>query len=239
MDKLKQWVALTVVGVLAILAGGWFLLISPKKSDASDLNLQATTKEQANAMLVTQLATLKAQAKDLPHQQAVLAAVAAKVPDNPALPALIRALNKAAAEAGVELVSMAPGAPKALAAPTAAAPVTPAGTTGVTGSVASPAGAVAPRSAAAGVLNSIGVSLNVVGGYFQVEQFLDGLESLQRAFKVGGLTLAPGDNPLKPLGTGAAATSATGRSLTAAVTGTVYMATGRVSTAPAATTTAK
>ncbi len=37
MDKLKQWVALTVVGVLAIVAAGWFLLVAPKHSEADDL----------------------------------------------------------------------------------------------------------------------------------------------------------------------------------------------------------
>jgi len=31
MDKLQQWVALTVAGSLALLAAGWFLVISPKK----------------------------------------------------------------------------------------------------------------------------------------------------------------------------------------------------------------
>lgn len=251
MDKLKQWVALTVVGVIAILAAGWFLLVSPKRSDASDLDAQAQAKQAANAMLLTKLATLKAQAKDLPRQQAALAAVAAKIPDNPAMPALIRSLSKAAASAGVELVSIAPAnvtpvvstartgapvtptvgsAPVATSSGTSAAPVTP--------SAGSAAGSAAGSSATAGTLSSISVTLSVVGGYFQVEQFLDGLESLQRAFKVGSISMAPGDNPVKPAtgtSTGTSA-AASGRSLTAAITGLVYLAPGRATAASVPTT---
>jgi Tfp pilus assembly protein PilO len=235
MDKLKQWIALTVVGVLAILAAGWFLLISPKKSDASNLNAEAATKDQANSLLVTQLAMLKAQAKNVPAQQAAFAKVAAKIPDNPELPALIRALDRAAAAANVELVSIAPS-PATPVAPAAAAvtPTGPAGAKGGTGAT-TPTVAVA-SSAAAGTLNVLPVVVNVVGGYFQVEQFLDSLENLTRAFKVGTLSMTPGDNPLKPAPVGGTAATQSGKSLVATINGSVYLATGR-STAVATTPT--
>lgn len=238
MDKLKQWVALTLVGSLAILAAGWFLLVSPKRSEAADLNAQAADKQSANQQLESQLAILKAQAKQLPQQQAKLAAVAAKIPDNPALPALVRALTKAADDAGVELVSIAPSAPADLTAKPGAA-AAPAAPSAAAASTPTAAGAAAPAAAAPGVgtLKSIGLSLNVVGGYFQVEQFLDRLEGLTRAFKVTGFTLAPGANPTKP--DMAKETLDTGASLTAAVTGQVYMASGRAITAASAPTTSK
>src|SRR5437899_1530597 len=107
VDKLKQWVALTLVGVLAVLAAGWFLIVSPKRGEASDLRAKVTSQDSGNSQLQLKLAQLKAQAKDLPAQQATLAAVSAKIPDNPALPALIRALDAAANATGVELVSIA------------------------------------------------------------------------------------------------------------------------------------
>ena len=176
MDKMKQWIALTVVGALAILAAGWFLVVSPKRSHASELRTQASEQERANAQLQTQLATLKAQAKALPAQQAKLAAVAAKIPNNSALPTLVRALNDAADNVGVELVSVAPGPVTAVATAPAAAV-----TTAASGTAAVPA-----ASSAVGALQSIPMTLNVVGGYFQVAEFLDRLESLQRAFKVTG-----------------------------------------------------
>ena len=215
MDKLKQWIALTVVGVLAVLAGGWFLLVSPKHSDAAALRSQAAQQVSANASLQTQLAMLKAQAKNLPAQQAKLAAVAAKIPDNPALPSLVRALTKAADQTGVELVSLAPSQPIPVAG-------------GATATAVAPGGA-APVSGSAGQLQSIGLVLNVVGGYFQVEQFLDSVENLSRAMKVTNFVATPGGNPLKPT----AGTTATASTLSTTVTGTVYMATGRPTTAVA------
>jgi len=236
VDKLKQWVALTAVGCLAVLAAGWFLVVSPKRAEADDLATQATAQQSNNAGLQQQLAVLKSQAKSLPQQQARLAAVAVKIPDNPALPALIRALDTAADAAGVELVSITPSAPTALTAATGTTPV-------------APIGAIAPSragatSATTGLLASIGVTVNVVGGYFEMEQFLDALESLPRAFKVTAFTAAPGANPVKPppaaptgtAGAPAAAPAAAptddGRILTATVTGQVFLAAGRAAATP-------
>lgn len=235
--KMKQWVALSAVGVLAILAAGWFLLVSPKRGEAAKVRADVATQQGTNSSLQTQLAMLKAQAKTLPQQQATLARVAAKIPDNPALPALIRALSKAADDVGVELVSMAPGAPTAAAPgaatagrPAAATPVAPAatGAAPVTGLAAAPA----PASFSPGVLTTIPLSINVVGGYFQIEQFFDRLENLARATKVTGFTMSPGANPMKPQSSNQA--TATGNTLTTAVTANVYMAVGRGSVPAAA-----
>ena len=225
MDKLKQYVALTVVGCLAVLAAGWFLLVSPKRSEASEAQLAADAQVTANSALRTQIEVLKAQAKNLPKEQAKLAAVAAKLPSSRAMPALIRALTTAAEDAGVELVTLAPGA-TAVAAPAAAAPVAPAA--GAEG--AAPAAPVAPAApaAAAGQLGTIPVTLNVVGGYFQVQQFLANLEDLKRAIRFTAVNLAPGANPIKPAAAGANVED--GRTLAATLTGQVFQVVG----APAA-----
>jgi type IV pilus assembly protein PilO len=250
-SKMKQWVALTVVGVLAVLAAGWFLLVSPKRSEASQVRAEVTSQESTNSGLQTQLAMLKAQAKTLPQQQAKLALVAAKIPDNPALPGLIRALSTAADDAGVELVSLAPGAPTpvvaAAAAPTTGAPGTtgttaarPAGAAPVGGTPARLSGSAPSTTFSAGVLTAIPLTINVVGGYFQVEQFFDKLEELTRAAKVTAFTMTPSTNPLKPQsGTGNLAE--TGKVLSANVTANVYMAVGRGTTtaAPAGPATLK
>jgi Tfp pilus assembly protein PilO len=223
MDKMKQWVALATLAAVAILAGGWFLVISPKRADAAALQTDAANKRVSNQQLTTQLAMLKAQAKDLPKQQAKLAAVAAKIPDSPAEPALVRALTDAADEAGVELISISPGSPTAVSAAPAATTTTAAGATTPTGAVG---------AASVGSLQAIAVNLNVVGGYFQVAQFLDRLENLSRAFKVSSFALAPGLNPVKK---GQLQTAVdNGSSLSATIVGSVYMASGR--TAYSATT---
>lgn len=229
MDKIKQWVALTVVGCLGIMAAGWFLLVSPKKAEAADVREQAAAQEATNQGLRTKLDVLKAQAKDLPKKQADLARVAAKIPGDPGLPALIRALTAASTSAGVELVSVTPSAPApvvAVAAAAGAAPVAAPAAPAAAAPVAAPA-AAAPTTA--GALAAIPVAINVVGGYFEVSQFLANLENLPRAFRVTNLTLAPGASPTDK----AKATSTEdGSSLTSTITGTVYMAANRPAATP-------
>jgi Tfp pilus assembly protein PilO len=214
-SKMKQWVALAAVAALVLAAGGWFLLVSPKRADAAALRTQVGEKQQANQVLQTQIAALKAQAKDLPKQQATLAAVAAKIPNNGAMPTLIRSLNSAADDTGVELVSMAPTAPT----PVVAAAATGA-TTAATGT-ARPSGAAA---AAVGSLESVGVTLNVVGSYFQVAEYLDRLEGLARAFRVTTFAVVPGSNPVKP--SASQSTSDSGKVLSATITGLVFQTQG-------------
>ena len=240
MDKLKQWVALCVLGCLAVLAGGWFLLVGPERTEAADLRVQTATAQSGNESLRTQLAVLKAQAKDLPQQQAKLAAVAAKLPDDPALPSLVRALDSASGEAGVDLVSIAPGPAAPVVAAAAAVPAAPA-----PGAAPPPAGAPAAASAGApatsaaappagdGVLQAVPLQINVVGGYFQVQQFVSDLERLSRALRITALSLAPGTSPAA--GAGATASTDDGRSLSATLTAEVFLISGlRPVPAPAA-----
>lgn len=234
MDKLKQWVALTVVGCLGILAGGWFLLLSPKKAEAGAVREQALAQDATNATLRSDLEVLKAQAKDLPKKQADLARIAAKIPDNPALPGLIRSLTAAATSAGVELVSVTPGPPAAVvAAPAAGAPAAapaPAEAPAEPAAAAAPADPNAPAPAGpAGALATIPVTINIVGGYFEAAQFLANLENLPRAYRVTELTLAPGASPTAKE---QAASTVDGRSLTSTITGSVYLATNRPAATP-------
>lgn len=224
MDKLKQWVTIAVLASLVILAAGWFLLVSPKKDEAAALRVQAAEQVAANGVLETQLQVLRAQAKDLPKKQAELAAVSAKIPDNPSLPALIRALTEASTAAGVDFVSVTPGQPVA----PVAAPVQPRGAEPVTAQ-AGPTGPVPPVAGPAGTLATIPVGINVVGDYFDIAQFTANIENLPRAMRVVDLTVAPGVSPTAPKSSNP--TAEDGRSLSTTISGTVFMAVNR----PAAT----
>lgn len=222
MDKVKQWVALTAFLVMAVLAAGWFLLVSPQNAQAADLTAQADSQKAASATLRGQLAVLVEQAEQLPQQQAELAAVAAKIPGEASLPTLIRALTDAAQASGVELVSVAPGAPT---------PVTTAASTAVTAKATAGATAVAPAAvgapaAATGTLAAVPVTLSAAGGFYQVEQFLAALEDLPRAFRVSGLTVVPGADPVASKSATAADTTS-GKALITTITGQVFLAQGR------------
>jgi len=172
MEKMRQWMILTTLGVVGVMAAGWFLLVSPQRSHATELRGEASTVEQTTNGLRSQIAQLKQQQKGETAQQRELERIAAQIPDNPQLPTLIRELSAAAKDAGVSLESLAPGEP------TLATATTP-GTT---------------AAAATSPLASIQVTISVTGTYFNVESFMRSLEHLDRALKTTGLTLATASN---------------------------------------------
>src|SRR3954453_13954408 len=134
MGKSRQWATLTAVVCLAVLAAGWLLVIKPQRAQATSLQTQRQGVEDHNAQLRSQVAQLQQQQKGLPSQQKLLSQIATKIPDNPALPALIRQLSAAADGAGVNLMSLAPGQPAVTSAPVGAATTTTTASTSNTSS---------------------------------------------------------------------------------------------------------
>ncbi|GAC1323697.1 MAG: hypothetical protein NVSMB13_04010 [Mycobacteriales bacterium] len=224
-SNIKQLAALTVVATLAIAALGWFLLISPKNAQAAQLHTKATAQQATNATLRNELSILRTQGKNLVAQQARLADIATKVPDNPALPSLIRGLSDAADKAGVELVTIAPGNPVAVATTTTTPTVVAAP---AAGAAAPAAGTPAAAAAApASPLAEIPLTLTISGGFFPVEQFLANLEGLSRSFQVTGINAAPGTSPV------GAGKAKVGLPLQVSITGRTFMTPAVAATAPA------
>lgn len=199
MTQVRRWSMLTAVAILAVFALGWFLLIAPKRGEVSSLRSEAEAQEQANANLRGRIAVLKAQAADLPRQQARLAEVAVNLPPDPQLPTLIRTMSSAAAQSGAELLSLSPGVPVAVADPATAAQANPP--------------AAKPGSAQ---LAAVPVTVTAAGDYFEVEQFLNKIEGMKRVFLVTGIVVAPvtQTNPAPSPGT-----------VQASITGRVFMTT--------------
>lgn len=225
MTKLRQLWLLTALASVAILAGGYFLLVSPKASKAASLRDEAETQQQANNRLRAQIAQLNRQKKDLPKQQAELEKFAAKIPNNPALPSLIRSLSDAADNAGVELISLSPGTPALVATSV------PGGTTAAAAGSTTKSAATAPAAATLPIA-AIPVSVEVTGTYSQVSQFLSEIEGLPRAFLVNGFNVNPGDtSPRAAKDNGGKAYNGT---LTMSVTGQLYMTTKVAPVAPVA-----
>src|SRR4051794_31600468 len=175
MDKMRQWTMLTVVGVVAVLGAGWFLAVSPQRHHAAQLRSQAASQQSANSQLQSRVSQLQQQQKGLPAQQRRLNQIATKIPDNPALPALIRQLSAAADGAGVDLVSLSPATPTAFTPYGSTAPAT------ATSAVATPSTAGAPAP--------IPLPPTVQGSYYNVESFFDAIEKLPRAVLVPGWSM--------------------------------------------------
>jgi type IV pilus assembly protein PilO len=185
MTVTRKWSLLALLVVLAIFAAGWFLLISPKRSEAVELKNQTSAQDEANARLEQQIQVLMAQQEELPRQRARLALIRTQIPDNPALPALIRDLTAASRKVGASIEAMSPSPPVA-AAPTAQVPVA-----STTGSESAAPGAAAP---AASTLYQVPLTVDVSGSYFELEQFVNKLEGLKRSFLVTGFTVGESDS---------------------------------------------
>jgi Tfp pilus assembly protein PilO len=99
---------------LAVLLGGWFLFISPKKAQVADIRSEVSTQESTNNSLRSQVQALQVLQAKLPQQQASLAQMQSKVPNEAALPELLRTLNQAAIASGVKLTGVAPTPPAAI-----------------------------------------------------------------------------------------------------------------------------
>lgn len=167
MTRSVKWSAATAGLVVVLFVGAWFLLIAPQRAAAADLREQTVARESANVVLKQKIAVLKTQAQDLPKQRARLAAIAEHLPPTPALPTLVRNLDKQAKASGVVLKKLNPVVPmSAEPTTTTAVPVTP-----------------GPRAAASGpYLQSIALEMEVTGDFAQLEDFLYKTEDLRRSF---------------------------------------------------------
>lgn len=209
MTRTRQWTVGTALLVVLMLVAGWFLLISPKRSDAAELQTQTTAQMAQNASLQNQIAVLQSQAKNLPAQQAELAAIRQHLPDNPALPGLVRSLTDAAAKSGVTLVSLAPSTPAAAPAAKTTAPSGTSATAPATGT-----GQSAAAAAVGATLQMVPIVVTVTGSYYDTEQFLNKVEGLTRSFLVTGFSVAPAESQ--------AASGTTTGDLTMAIQGRVF-----------------
>jgi len=167
MTRTRKWSLLTALAVVVILLIGWFGLVAPKRSSADSLRNQAAAQEQQNNTLKAQIADLQAKQKNLPQQQAIIADVHQRIPQNPDLPALIRSLSSMASATGVDLHTLSPVQPVASTAIGSADAIGPNGET----------------------LQVITASMEVDGTYFNIERFLNKVESLKRSLLVTGLSL--------------------------------------------------
>jgi type IV pilus assembly protein PilO len=105
-------VILGVFGLVAIVAGGWFLLLSP-------VQLEVTALEARRQQLATELAQSRSQVAELQRfrrevaeLQAKLDGLKAKLPTEKETPALYRAVSEAAQSSGLGVSLFQPREPK-------------------------------------------------------------------------------------------------------------------------------
>lgn len=167
--RAARWYLGAGLSALLVLAAGWFLLVAPQRSNAEEIQASVEAQEATNRQTEAQIATLKAQFKDLPDIQKQTSAIRAKLPPVPGMPSLLRQMSTLAKTSGVTLVSVTPTQPAPLQVP---------GQTAAQASLDAPGG-----------VNQIPVSVAVTGRFANVRLFLSGVEKMQRAMLVTGLTI--------------------------------------------------
>jgi Tfp pilus assembly protein PilO len=110
----RATIAIAAVACLAVLAGGWFLLIKPARSDIAKTKAQTAQQQADNQSAQLQLASMRSIAKHLPAEQAELATLQKKVPSQVELPAILRSMQSLAISSGVHLTSFQPTVPSPL-----------------------------------------------------------------------------------------------------------------------------
>ncbi len=187
--KTRAWVAGTVVLSLLIAVAAWFLLISPKRAEAADIDAQTAQVAAQNDQSRARIASLKAEMTNMPKLQAERDALQNAVPATDRLNSVTRALTAAASANSMVLQSITPGSPAAIQAPAAATPAA-SGTASTATATASPTPAAS--SAVTGLVQ-IPLSVVVVGNYQNSEKLLQSLQTDfgGRDFLVTGLNIAP------------------------------------------------
>ena len=171
-SRTSRWSLGTALLCIILLVASWFLLISPRRADASAVRGQVTQADSQAAQLQMQIAQLKAEFAGLPKRRAELTAIKKQLPPKADIPTLVRDLQNLAAQTGVSLDSIAPGAPTVLTA----------------------TGVAAPTTAAAGSVVGVPMAITVTGDYFEASLFIKYLQTkLPRSYLISGLAVTPAD----------------------------------------------
>lgn len=220
MSSTRNWAVGTAVASVLLILASWFLMIGPKRSEAADLKTQKASQDAKNAKLQLDISQLKAANATLPAKQAELAVIKRQLPDNPALPTMVRSLSSIASASGATLFEVSPQQPikATVAAPTTTG-ATGTGTTGATTGTGASTGATATN------LVRIPLTVTVRGTYAECELFLQKLQTgMTRALLVEQLSVKPNeDTTTGGTGTTGTGTTADGESLEMVVTGAVFV----------------
>ncbi|AWB90005.1 hypothetical protein [Homoserinimonas hongtaonis] len=103
MNESRIWSVLTVIVILVVLAGTWFLGVGPRLTEAAVADAERSTVESQNAIHRVKLKALQELDANLPVLEQELSALRASVPQQADAIALLRQLEATAATFGVTL----------------------------------------------------------------------------------------------------------------------------------------
>lgn len=165
---MRRQIALAGAGLVVVLTLVFVFLIRPVSSDISEVKAQIEAAKTEESTLRVQLQSLRQAEQNATEIAAQLAKFDLLLPKTSDIPAFIRQVQDASNLSGITLSSIAPSPPTPLSAGPGVDPV-------VVGQ---------------GVF-TLNVVLQVSGGFFRLESFLQRLENLQRVVMVNNMSIAP------------------------------------------------
>jgi Tfp pilus assembly protein PilO len=219
-------VAILVVAMIAVVAGGWLLGIQPSLDAAAAASVQRDAVHSQNDGIRAEIAALQTAEEELPQLEERLRGLNASIPHTDDSSALLDSLHDLAAKAGVTVdgVTFEEAQPYTAPVPPEAAPVEPAAE-----GAAEPAPAEAPAHPLLPLSDPgitaenfvlVPLSVAVSGSFGDVLRFVDGVQSGPRLFLVNKIT------------TSSEAATGGGSSVTATVGGYVFVLLGEGTDAP-------
>ena len=180
---------LIVVGLVALLGGFWFLAISPKRKEASDVAAQVASAQTRLDTAQASAASADAARKQYSTDYATVARLGKAVPVDDDMPSLVYQLSHTAKVnhvdfRAIKLTSTGGAAP---AAPTGAAAAVASANGNTSATSATPAATVAPALPPGATVGTAGFptmpfSFDFTGSFFNMQRFLkaiDGLTAVQ------------------------------------------------------------
>ncbi len=179
---------LIVVGLVALLGGFWFLAISPKRKEASDVAAQVATAQSRLDTAQASAASADAARQRYSSDYATVARLGKAVPVDDDMPSLVYQLSHTAKVnhvdfRAIKLTSGGGGAP----APTGVAAAVASANGNTSASGTTPAATVTPALPPGAVVGTAGFptmpfSFDFTGSFFHMQRFLkaiDGLTAVQ------------------------------------------------------------
>jgi type II secretory pathway pseudopilin PulG len=170
----RDRIVLIVVGLLATLGAFWFLAISPKRKDASDLNAQIGVQQTRLATAQSSVSSAEAAKAKYSSDYATVARLGKAVPVDDDMPSLVYQLEQTAKANKMDFRSI-----KLVGTSGAAS----ASTTTSTGSTSTPGSTVAAPLPPGATVGSAGFptmpfTFDFTGSFFDLQRFLKSLDGL-------------------------------------------------------------
>ena len=168
MTKARTATIISAVSVLAVGGLTWQFVLSPRMAEADSINTQAMDVETQNVMLTGRYNEAVTRAQQAPEVAAEAQALFAQMPQSAELPAVLDQIMNAATDAGIaetDVASLSTGIPQLV-------PESEGGVSGVQ-------------------LGTMSISVSAEGSATSTMDFLDNLQSLDRALLVNQASRTP------------------------------------------------